>query len=185
MIRARLWLRVNWWRVVILLFVVAVFAWQTPWLTPLAAFASATTFKWVAPRAAAISSPPSSIRSRTARTPRRRPRTTTPSNLDEWGALDITLASLNPTAGAYLQIFIVVSLDGTTYQDVPSSTNPGFSMSAVVVELTTGSAAKRVMTPLFRIPPTKFKFILLNKSNVALGASSNTVALYTANEQSV
>jgi hypothetical protein len=185
MIRARLWLRVNWWRVVILLFVVAVFAWQTPWLTPLAAFASATTFKWVATssRGNQLTTELNSLANGAYSAASTAYDNT--SNLDEWGALDITLASLNPTAGAYLQIFLVVSLDGTTYQDVPSSTNPGFSMSAVVVELTTGSAAKRVMTPLFRIPPTKFKFILLNKSNVALGASSNTVALYTANEQSV
>lgn len=105
------------------------------------------------------------------------------SNLDQWGALDIVLASLNPTAGAYLQLFMVQSLDGTTYEDPPSSTNPGFHMSVAVVALTTGSAAKRVMTPMFRIPPGKFKFVLLNNAGPALGATLNTVTLYTSDEK--
>lgn len=105
--------------------------------------------------------------------------------LDQWAVLDITLASLNPTAGAYLQLFMVTSPGGTTYEDAPSSTNPGYHMSVAAVSLTAGSAAKRVVTPMFRMPPGKFKFVLLNKSNVTLGATTNTAALYTADETSV
>jgi hypothetical protein len=41
------------------------------------------------------------------------------------------------------------------------------------------------MTPWFRLPPNKFKFVLKNATNVALGATLNTVALYTTNEQGV
>lgn len=108
------------------------------------------------------------------------------SNLDEWGACDIVLASLNPTAGAYLQLFLVQSIDGTTYEDpATTSTNPGYMQSVAVVSVTTGSAAKRIMTAPFRLPPGKFKFVLLNKSGVNLGATLNTVTLYTANEQGV
>lgn len=107
-------------------------------------------------------------------------------NLDEWGACDITLASLNPTAGAYLQLFIAVSLDGTTYEDAPSSTNPGSHQLVATVSLTTGASAKRVQTKdLFRLPPAKFKFVLKNAAGVALGATLNTVALFTTNEQGV
>jgi hypothetical protein len=106
-------------------------------------------------------------------------------NLDEWAAAEIALASLNPTAGAYLQLFLVQSLDGTNYEDAASSTNPGYHQSIAVVSLTTGAAAKKIDTAPFRIPPGKFKLVLLNKAGVALAASGNTVTLYTANETGV
>jgi hypothetical protein len=104
-------------------------------------------------------------------------------NLDEWGACDITLASLLPTTGGYLQIFLAVSLDGTTYEDAPSSTNPGSHQLVATVSLNVTTSAKRVMTQPFRLPFTKFKFVLKNAAGVALAASANTVALYTDNEQ--
>lgn len=102
------------------------------------------------------------------------------SNLNQTGYLDVVLASLTPTAGAYLQVFMVQSLDGTTYEDPPSSTNPGYGCQNASTSLATGAAAKRVMIGPFVIPPGKIKFVLLNKSGVALGATLNTVTLYSA-----
>lgn len=104
-------------------------------------------------------------------------------NSDQYGACDIVLASLNPTAGAYLALYLVQSLDGTTYEDAPSSTNPGTHMLVATVLVTTGSAAKRIMSPWFRIPPGKFKFVLYNATGVSLGATLNTVTLYTGNDE--
>lgn len=106
-------------------------------------------------------------------------------NLDEWAAFVIDLASLNPTTGAYLQIFLVASLDGTNYEDAASATNPGSHQLVATVSLTTGAAAKRAITALFRLPPGKMKWVLKNASNVAFAASANTAKLYTANEQGV
>lgn len=100
-------------------------------------------------------------------------------------ALDITLASLNPTTGAYLQAFMGQSLDGTTYEDAPSATNPGTHMALPPVSLTTGSAAKRVMTKPFIAPWGKVKFALQNGSGAALAAASNTVKLYGGYDQGV
>lgn len=102
-----------------------------------------------------------------------------------WGAIDIVLASLTPTAGAYVQIFLAVSLDGSTYEDAPSSTNPGAHQLVATASITTGAAAKRTMTAFFRLPPCKFKFVLKNATVVALAASGNTCTLKTANEQGV
>lgn len=107
------------------------------------------------------------------------------SNLDQWAAAEIALASLNPTTGAYLQLFLVQSLDGTNYDDAPSSTNPGYHQSVAAVSVATGSAVKKIDTPMFRIPPGKFKLVLLNKTNVSFAASGNTVTLYTTDEQGV
>lgn len=106
-------------------------------------------------------------------------------NLYLYGSLIINLASLNPTAGAYIQIFMAQSLDGSTYEDAPSSTNPGWHMALPSVALTTGAAAKVVVTPAFSLPGGKVKFALLNGSGVALGATTNTVALYGGYDQGV
>lgn len=105
------------------------------------------------------------------------------SNLDQYGAVEVNLASLNPTTGAFLTLFLVQSVDGTNYEDAPSSTQPGYHQQIAVLPLATGSATKRVSSPIFKIPPGKFKFVLRNDANVALGSSGNTVTLYTANDE--
>lgn len=105
-------------------------------------------------------------------------------NLDQFGACDIVLASLDPAAGGYLQLFLVQSLDGTNYEDAPTTTtNPGTHMLVATVALLDTSSAKRVMTPWFRLPPGKFKLVLYNGSGVSLGATGNTVTLYTSNDE--
>ncbi len=106
-------------------------------------------------------------------------------NLDQFASFLINLASLNPTAGAYLQIFLVQSNDGgSTYEDPPSSTNPGLHMTATPpLNVATGSGTKRIVSPAIRIPPGKFKAVLFQKCNVALAASANTVAMYSANDE--
>jgi hypothetical protein len=104
------------------------------------------------------------------------------SNLDQFAAADIVLASLSPTTGAYLELFLVQSLDGSNYEDAPSSTNPGTHMLVARVLVTTGSGAKRIMTPVFRVPPGKYKLVLYNATNVSLASSANTVTLYTTND---
>lgn len=106
-------------------------------------------------------------------------------NLDEYAYCDITLASLTPAAGAYLQLFLAVSVDGTTYEDAPSSTNPGAHQLVATISLNAAVGAKRISTKRFEIPPLKFKFILKNAAGVALGATLNTVAMTTCNEQGV
>lgn len=105
--------------------------------------------------------------------------------LDQWAAIEINLGSLTPTAGAYLQVFMIQSLGGTNYEDAPSATNPGYHASVATVSLTTGAATKRAATPMFLIPPGKFKFVILNKAGVALAASGNTGTLYTSDEAGV
>lgn len=105
------------------------------------------------------------------------------SNKDQYAWAEINLASLNPTAGAYLQLFLTLAVGGTNYEDPPSATNPGYQMSVGIVAITTGAATKRVTIPTFRLPPSLGKFVLLNGSGVALGATLNTVTIYTSNDQ--
>ncbi len=102
--------------------------------------------------------------------------------LHTYGWLDVVLASLNPTTGAALTLFMCPAYDGTNYPDAPSATNPGAQFLVQTIYVATGSAAKRVGTATFRLPPFKVKFVLLNSTNVALGATSNTVTLYTSEQ---
>ena len=104
-------------------------------------------------------------------------------NLNRWGVCEVNLASLNPTTGAYLMLFMVQSAGGTNYEDAPSSTNPGMHMLVAVLNVATGSATKRVTTRPFRLPAGKVKFVLLNGTNVSLAASGSTVTLYTADDE--
>jgi hypothetical protein len=104
------------------------------------------------------------------------------SNLDLWAMLKVDLASLNPTTGAYVQLFLVQCGDGTNYEDAPSSTNPGTHMAIRPLLLATGASAKRVYSPGFKIPPGKWKFVCLGSAGVSFAASGNTVTLYTTNE---
>lgn len=104
-------------------------------------------------------------------------------NLDQYGQAHIHLGSLSPAAGAFVQLFLVQEI-AATYENEPKSTNPGGQMSVAVCSVdTAASSAKEIATPLFAIPPGKFKLVLLNKCGVALNASGNTVTLYTTDDQ--
>lgn len=101
-------------------------------------------------------------------------------NLDTDCSFDVTLASYNPTGGG-ITILLLKSIDGTTYEDPPSSTNPGFHMPQVTLPATTGASAKRVQSDPIKIGPFKYKAVMLNGSGTALGATLNTVVAYTGN----
>ena len=105
-------------------------------------------------------------------------------NLDQYGCVDIVLATLDPAAGGYLQLFIIQAVGGTTYEDPPTTTtNPGTHMLVATLNLLDTSSAKRVQSAWFRLPPSKIKFVLYNGSGVALNATGNTVTLYTGNDE--
>jgi hypothetical protein len=106
-------------------------------------------------------------------------------NLDQYGCVDIVLASLDPAAGGYLQLFATQAVGGTTYEDPPTTTtNPGTHMLVATITLLDTSSAKRAQSAWFVLPPSKIKFVLYNGSGVALGATGNTVTLFTSNSES-
>ena len=98
-------------------------------------------------------------------------------------AVDLVLASLTPAGTPYLNIYLVQSLDGTTYGSGPSATNRGTQCLVARIDISTGASAKREMSAWFNLPPGKFKLVLENKAGVALGAANNTVTLYTSNDK--
>lgn len=103
--------------------------------------------------------------------------------LHRFGICEIVLGSLDPTAGAYVAVFLVQSADGTNYEDAPSSNNPGLHMLVAQPTVDISSSAKRIVTPVFRLPAGKFKFVVQNGCGVSFASSGNVLALYTANEE--
>jgi len=106
-------------------------------------------------------------------------------NLDQYGKAEIYLGSLSPAAGAYVQLHMNTAPGGTNYEDVPAAANPANHTVVAVIPLnTTATSVKRVMTPMFVMQPAKTKFVLYNAAGVALAATTNTVTLYTTNDES-
>jgi len=94
--------------------------------------------------------------------------------------LEVALASLTPTAGAYLTILILYTMDGTNFAD--SSSSNVFAQKATFTP-STSTGAKRLIMENVPIAPLDFQLVLLNQTGVALNASGNTVKYMRHNEQ--
>lgn len=108
-------------------------------------------------------------------------------NLDQFACLKINLASSQAyVAGAYLQFFMLQAVDGSSYEDVASTGNPAQHALAVTVPLTSGTGARAVTSPWFRLPPAKVKFQTYNGAGAAMPSTTpgaSTVVLYTSNDE--
>jgi hypothetical protein len=104
-------------------------------------------------------------------------------NLDQWGKLEVNLASITPSAGGFLTIYMITAPGGTNYEDGSATINPGAHTAVVTIPLRNAAGAIRVMSRPFLMEPAKTKFIFENQAGVTLAASGNTVTLYTTNDQ--
>lgn len=97
-------------------------------------------------------------------------------NLNQYGWLEIILASLTPAAGNYALMYMYVYSGGTT-EDVAGL------IPLLPLNFTTSTGAKRLVSRRFELPPFEVNFEFENQLGVALGASGNTVKLYVANDE--
>jgi hypothetical protein len=104
--------------------------------------------------------------------------------LYEYIAFELVLAALSPTAGAYVDVWIDPTMDGTNYSDAAKPLQTSSLLCAFQLD-TTASTAQRVILPAVPIPPYKFKLQLRNGAGVALAASGNTLKYRRFNEQAV
>jgi hypothetical protein len=98
-------------------------------------------------------------------------------NLDMYVDIEVVLASLSPTAGAYVGLYILESVDGTNFP-AQSDADLRLTTSQLLVAIpigTTATTAQRVAARNVLIPPGLFQIKLDNQAGVSLAASGNTV----------
>lgn len=98
-------------------------------------------------------------------------------NLDIYVDIEVNLASLSPSAGAYVSLYILEAVDGTNYpaQSDADTRLTSTQLLCVVPIGTTAATAQRVAVRNVVIPPGSFKIKLDNQTGVALNATGNTV----------
>ena len=100
-------------------------------------------------------------------------------NLDLYVDIEVVLASLSPTAGAYVSIYVLESVDGTNF---PAQSDADLRLTStqllcVIPVGTTAATAQRVTARNILLPPAAIQFKLDNQTGVALNASGNTVKI--------
>lgn len=88
----------------------------------------------------------------------------------------IAAQGANRSAGAYLTLYIVPSIDGTTYPDTTGDCLENFVVGTVQAD-SSASAARTLTIAEVKIPNSDFKVLLKNGTGQALASSGNTVKL--------
>ena len=103
--------------------------------------------------------------------------------------MELNLASLTPTAGGYVALYLVPAVDGTpTYPTWDSGASPGtINNNYFVGSFSTkaATAAQRIVMREIQLPPGKFKFAVYNGCGYAFPASGNTLSWRPFNTASV
>jgi len=107
--------------------------------------------------------------------------------LYEYIVFELALASLSPSSGAYVDIWIQYALDGSTFADAAKALQTTGLVSSFQLD-TTASSSQRVVSRPVTILPFDFKLQVRNVSGVQLsgvGAPANTFSYRRFNEQGV
>ena len=100
-------------------------------------------------------------------------------NLDIYVDIELVLAALSPTAGAFCALYIAEAIDGTNYPN-PTGADQRLQTTALLAVFalsTTATTAQRLVVRNVVIPPGTFKLALDNQAGVGLGATLNTVKI--------
>lgn len=98
--------------------------------------------------------------------------------------LEVNLASLSPASGAFVDVWIEESADGTNYADHGKALQTGGLLATFPMD-TTASTAQRLPPVLVPIKPVKFKLSLRNKAGVSLASSGNTLKYARVTDEGV
>ena len=105
------------------------------------------------------------------------------SNLDLYVDVELLLASLSPTAGAYCALYVWGAPDGSNF---PAQSDADLRLTSTQLFCsipigTTASTAQRVVIRNLLLSPIKYQFKLDNQTGVSLAASGNTVKILPYN----
>lgn len=100
-------------------------------------------------------------------------------NLDLYVDIEVVLASLSPSAGAFVSIYVLESVDGTNF---PAQSDADLRLTTTQLLCaipigTTATTAQRVTARNILLPPAAIQFKLDNQTGVSLNASGNTVKI--------
>jgi hypothetical protein len=95
------------------------------------------------------------------------------------------LAYATPASGAVVELYLVEALDGTNYEDGNASIDPPAANLVGVFNIRASNAAQRHVLRQIPIPPTKYKYVVINKTGVTLAASGNTLKVLPFRYQTV
>jgi hypothetical protein len=103
-------------------------------------------------------------------------------NLDVYGVLELQVTfGTAPSAGGYVEIYMVTAPDGTNYEDGSNSVDPGAHKLIDRIPVRAVTTAQRLTGRMIPLLPEKTKFLLYNGSGQAFPASGSTLTLYTTN----
>jgi hypothetical protein len=83
--------------------------------------------------------------------------------------------SITPTAGAFLELWLLKSVDGGTNYEAGSATLAPARPADCTIPLIAAAGTNRAGYPGLRLPPAFYKPILRNQSGVALSATLNVL----------
>lgn len=105
-------------------------------------------------------------------------------NLDQYGKLELTVDFVSaPSAGGYVNVYMITAPDGTNYEDGSDSVDPGLHTLVATLPIKATTSAQRVLSSVFALQPAKTKFLLENKTDQPFPASGSIVNLYSANDE--
>lgn len=102
---------------------------------------------------------------------------------DIYADIEVVLASLSPTTGARVDIYILEAVDGTNYP-AQSDADLRLTGTQLLVSIPVGitaSTAQRIAVRNVPLPNQTFELKLDNQTGATLNASGNTVKISTYN----
>lgn len=144
----------------------------------------ATTFKWVAPEAlqtyhtTALNSLADGSYTTIGAA------ITNETDLYQYINVELFLAALSPTAGAFVDVWMYPTMDATNFASDSNALQTSNLLCTFQLGITASTVQRLVRTNI-PIPPLDFKVNVRNKSGVTLSSSNNTLKYRRHNEQGV
>jgi hypothetical protein len=97
-------------------------------------------------------------------------------NLDLFDNLELTVDFVTaPTAGTVIEVYLLPSVDGTTYPDGSSTVLPQSSLYVGGFAVRNDTAAQTMVLRGVSLPPGLFKYLVQNTTNQAFPASGSVL----------
>lgn len=97
-------------------------------------------------------------------------------NLDLYDDLELVCTfGTSPTAGKSVNLYALISLDGSNYGDGDTSTANTISHFVGAFSVRAVSSAQRLMLRGVQLPPGLLKYQIINNTGQAMAASANTL----------